>query len=42
MDNFLLIGLQGEGLKRLKQQLSEAFDIKDLGQYQYFLGVRII
>ena len=41
MDDFLLIGLQ-EGLKKLKQQLSEAFDIKDLGQCQYFLGVRFI
>ena len=41
VDDFLLIGPQGEGLKRLKQQLSEAFDMKDLGQCQYFLGVRI-
>jgi hypothetical protein len=42
IDDFLLIRPQGEKLKTLKQQLSEAFDMKDLGQYQYFLGVRII
>jgi hypothetical protein len=42
VDDFLLIGPQGEGLKRLKQQLSETFDMKDLGPCQYFLGVRII
>jgi hypothetical protein len=41
VDDFLLIGPQGE-LKTLKQQLSEAFDMKDLGQCQYFLGVRIM
>ena len=41
MDDFLLIGLQ-EGLKKLKQQLSKAFDMKDLGQCQYFLEVRFI
>ena len=42
VDDFLLIGPQGEKLKTLKQQLSEAFDMKDLGQCHYFLGVRII
>ena len=31
VDDFLLIGPQGEKLKTLKQQLSEAFDMKDLG-----------
>ena len=41
VDDFLLIGPQ-EGLKKLKQQLSKAFDMKDLGQCQYFLGVRFI
>ena len=41
VDDFLLIGPQ-EGLKKLKQQLSKAFDMKDLGQCQYFLGIRFI
>ena len=45
VDDFLIIGPQGQGLKQLKQQLSvlvsEVFNMKDLGQCQFFLGVRI-
>jgi hypothetical protein len=41
MDDFLLVGLKEERLRVLKLQLSEAFNIKDLGPYQFFLGVRI-
>jgi hypothetical protein len=41
VDDFLLIGPQGEDLRMLKLQLSEAFDMKDLGPCQFFLGVRI-
>ena len=41
VDDFLLVGPLGQELQRLKGQLSNAFDMKDLGQCQYFLGVRI-
>jgi hypothetical protein len=41
VDDFLLVGPPGQELQRLKGQLSNAFDMKDLGQCQYFLGVRI-
>src|SRR3984957_4393431 len=41
VDDFLLVGLKGERLRVLKLQLSEAFDMKDLGPCQFFLGVRI-
>ena len=41
VDDFLLVGSPGQELQRLKGQLSNAFDMKDLGQCQYFLGVRI-
>jgi hypothetical protein len=41
VDDFLLVGPKGERLRVLKLQLSEAFDMKDLGPCQFFLGVRI-
>jgi hypothetical protein len=41
VDDFLLVGPQGESLKMLKLQLHDAFDMKDLGPCQFFLGVRI-
>lgn len=41
VDDFLLIGPQGEALGKLKEQLSKEFDMKDLGPCEYFLGVRI-
>jgi hypothetical protein len=41
IDDFLLVSPKGERLRVLKLQLSEAFDIKDLGPCQFFLGVRI-
>ena len=41
MDDFLLVGPKGESLRILKLQLCDAFDIKDLGPCQFFLGVRI-
>jgi hypothetical protein len=42
VDDFLLIGPQGEEMRKLKRQLSKEFDMKDLGPCQYFLGVRIV
>ena len=41
VDDFLLVGPQGENLRILKRQLSEAFDMKELGPCQFFLGVKI-
>src|ERR1700709_2642025 len=41
VDDFLLIGPHGQELQQLKRQLSKAFEMKDLGPCQFFLGVRI-
>ena len=41
VNDFLLVSLKGESLRILKLQLCDAFDIKDLGPCQFFLGVRI-
>jgi hypothetical protein len=41
VDDFLLIGPQGEAIKRLKVELSNVFDMKDLGPCTYFLGIRV-
>jgi hypothetical protein len=41
VDDFLLIGPHGQELQQLKRQLSNAFEMKDLGPCQFFLGVRI-
>jgi hypothetical protein len=41
INDFILISLQGEAVKRLKVELANTFDIKDLGLYNYFLGIRI-
>jgi hypothetical protein len=41
VDDFILIGPQGEAVKRLKVELANTFDMKDLGPCNYFLGIRI-
>ena len=41
VDDFLLIGPYGDELDMLKQQLSRAFEMKEPGPRQFFLGVRI-
>ncbi|PSS08935.1 hypothetical protein M430DRAFT_109135, partial [Amorphotheca resinae ATCC 22711] len=42
VDDFLLVGLKGKELADLKVALQNAFKIKDLGLYYYFVGVRIV
>jgi hypothetical protein len=41
VDDFILMGPQGEAIKRLKLELASVFDMKDLGTCTYFLGIRI-
>jgi hypothetical protein len=41
VDDFLLIGPHWQELQQLKRQLLNAFEMKDLGPCQFFLGVRI-
>jgi hypothetical protein len=42
VDDFLLVGLKRKELANLKAALQNAFKIKDLGLYYYFIGVRIV
>jgi hypothetical protein len=42
VDDFLLVGLKGKELTKLKSALQNAFEIKDLGPCYYFIGVRIV
>jgi hypothetical protein len=42
VDDFLLVGLKRKELANLKAALQNAFKIKDLGPYYYFIGVRIV
>src|SRR5205085_2041900 len=42
VDDFLITGPKMSEIKRLKQKLNQAFDMKDLGEASHFLGVRIV
>jgi Reverse transcriptase (RNA-dependent DNA polymerase) len=42
VDNIIIIGDNLEEIKRVKVQLKENFDIKDLGLLKYFLGIEIV
>ena len=42
VDNMLVIGQDANIIHRLKGELSKSFDIKDLGQAQQILGVKIV
>ena len=41
MDDMLIVGDKEEEVTRFKKQLTEKYDIKDLGLAQNFLGMRI-
>jgi hypothetical protein len=41
VDDFILMGPRGEAIQKLKLQLARVFDMKDLGECTYFLGIRI-
>jgi Reverse transcriptase (RNA-dependent DNA polymerase) len=41
VDDIIIVGNDLEEIKRVKMQLKENFDIKDLGLLKYFLGIEI-
>ena len=42
VDDFVIAGESSERIEQVKTSLSEKFDIKDLGELHYFLGVQVI
>jgi len=42
VDDLLLVGPDMKAIQHLKEQLSERFDMTDLGPCNYYLGIRII
>ena len=42
MDDILLAGKAEEQIKSVKSALASRFEVKDLGEVNYFLGVKII
>ena len=41
VDGLVITGSDQRGIEELKQHLSRKFDIKDLGNLKYFLGIEI-
>ncbi|XP_028119403.1 uncharacterized mitochondrial protein AtMg00810-like isoform X1 [Camellia sinensis] len=41
VDDIILIGDDTIGIAKVKQELSQVFDIKDLGPLKYFLGIEV-
>ena len=41
-DDIVLAGLCDDRIKRVKETLSQKFDIKDIGKLHYFLGMQIL
>ena len=42
VDDFLIFGPSIKEINRLKEKITEIFDIKDLGPIHYFLGIQIL
>ena len=42
VDDILLAGRSHRRLTAIKQALSEKFQVKDLGELHYFLGVKVV
>ena len=42
VDDFVIAGKSSERIEQVKTSLSEKFDVKDLGELHYFLGVQIV
>ena len=42
VDDIVLAGLCEDRIKRVKETLSQKFDIKDIGKLHYFLGMQIL
>ncbi|XP_024310449.1 uncharacterized protein LOC106866887 isoform X2 [Brachypodium distachyon] len=41
VDDIIITGDDGSEIKRLKQQLTKEFEVKDLGHLRYFLGIEV-
>lgn len=41
VDDIIIIGDDEVEVKRLKENLSKEFEVKDLGQLRYFLGIEV-
>jgi len=41
VDNIILVAKNEKQLKQVKDDLSSKFDIKDLGELKYFLGIKV-
>ncbi len=42
VDDMILAGSKTDAIERVKKKLSSKFDIKDLGELKYFLGMTVI
>ena len=42
VDDIVLAGSSDVGMKEVKQALSQKFQVKDLGELHYFLGVKVV
>jgi hypothetical protein len=41
VDDLIIIGSDKEGVQGIKEHLKSVFDIKDLGEMKYFLGIEV-
>lgn len=41
VDDVIVVGSNLEQIQQTKRRLDEAFGIKDLGQFKYFLGIEV-
>ena len=42
VDDFVIAGKSSERIKQVKAAISQKFDVKDLGELHYFLGVQVV
>lgn len=41
MDDIIITGDDNQEIEKLKEQLMQAFEVKELGELQYFLGLEV-
>ena len=41
VDDIIIVGDDDDGIKKLGQNLSKHFEVKDLGKLRYFLGIEV-